>query len=296
MLKVTFLGTSGSTPTKNRALPAVALEYNGRLLLFDCGEGTQRQMMRYDINISRVDAVFLSHIHGDHSIGIAGLIRTLALNRREAPLYIYVPAGYENAIRALIKFDDVLIGYKIIVTPIRKGVIYKGKDFDVSAFAVKHTVSTYGFVFKEQDKLRFIKEKIAGTGLKGPMFAELISKGSLRVGRKLIRLRSITTMQRGVKAVYATDTRPSKETEKAAEGADLLIHEATYADSEADLAKERGHSTAGESAMLARKAKVKKLVLTHMSVRYKNLNKLLTEARKTFADTDIAKDGMSIEV
>lgn len=296
MIKITFLGTSGSTPTKDRALPAVALEYDGHLMLFDCGEGTQRQMMRYDINISRIDAAFLSHIHGDHSIGIAGLVRTLALNRREAPLYLFVPAGTEKAVQALIKFDDVMIGYKILVTPIRRGIIYKGNGFDVSAFAVKHTVSTYGFVFREQDKLHFIKDKIKDTGLKGAMFSELLSKGSLRVGKKVVRLKEITTTEKGKKVVYVTDSRPSKDTERAAEGADLLIHEATYADSEVELAKERWHSTAKESATLARGAKVKRLVLTHISARYKTPIKLLKEARDVFPNTEIAKDGMSIEL
>jgi ribonuclease Z len=296
MTKVTFLGTSASTPTKNRALPALVVEYNGKLLLFDCGEGTQRQMMRYGINISRVDAVFLSHIHGDHTIGLAGLIRTLALNRRESPLDIYVPAGYERAISALIKFDGVLLGYKINVNPIRSGVICKGDGFEVRAFKLRHTVSTYGFVFKEEDKLHFIKDKIKGTGLKGVMFSELLSKGRLRVGGVLIELKDVTVLQRGVKIAYATDTRPSRETVEAARDADLLVHEATYASAERRLALERQHSTARESAHLAKSARAKRLVLTHMSARYKSLNKLLKEAREIFPNTDIAKDGMSIEL
>ena len=296
MIRVTFLGTSGSTPTKNRALSALVMEYNGKLLLFDCGEGTQRQMMRYGINISRVDAVFLSHIHGDHTIGVAGLIRTLALNRRESPLDIYVPAGYERAISALINFDGVLLGYKINVNPIRSGVIYKGDGFEVRAFKLKHTISTYGFVFKEEDKLRFIKEKIKGTGLKGVMFSELLSKGRLRVGGALIERKDVTVLQHGVKIAYATDTRPSRDTVGAARDADLLVHEATYASAEIKLALERRHSTARESAQLAKSANVKRLVLTHMSARYKSLNKLLKEAREIFPNTDIAKDGMSIEL
>ncbi len=296
MIKVTFLGTSGSTPTKNRALPALVIEYKGKLLLFDCGEGTQRQMMRYGISVSRVDAIFLSHIHGDHTIGVAGLIRTLALNRRESPLDIYVPAGYEKAINALVKFDDAMLGYRINIHPIKKGVIHKGAGFVVSAFKLRHTVSTYGFVFKEDDKLHFIKDKLKGTGLKGTMFAELLSKGKLKVGGALIELKDITVLQRGVKIVYATDTRPSRDTIAAAQNADLLVHEATYESTESKLAIERLHSTAKESAQLAKSAKAKRLVLTHMSARYKSLKTLLSEAREVFPDTEVAKDGMSIEL
>lgn len=296
MIKATFLGTSGSTPTKNRALPAFAIEYNGKLLLFDCGEGTQRQMMYYGLNISKIEAIFLSHIHGDHTIGIAGIIRTLALNRREVPLDIYVPAGYEKSISSLLKFDDVVLDYKINVKPIRKGIIYKGNGFEVSAFKLKHTVITYGFVFKEEDKLHFIKDKIQGTGLKGTMFSELLSKGKLKVGSKLIKLKDITTLQPGIKIAYATDTRPSRETVEAARNADLLVHEATYESAESKLAIERQHSTALESAQLAKSTNAKRLVLTHMSARYKSLKTLLKEAKSVFPNTEVAKDGMSIEL
>lgn len=296
MVRVIFLGTSGSTPTKARALPALAIEYNGKLILFDCGEGTQRQMMRCGLNASRVCAIFLSHIHGDHTIGVAGLIRTLALNRREAPLDIYVPAGYEKAIGSLITFDGAELGFKINVKAIRKGAIYRGNGFDVSAFKLRHTVSTYGFVFKEADKLRFIKEKIQGTGLKGTMFSELLSKGRLRVNGTLIKLKDVTVLRHGIKIVYATDTRPSAEAKEAAKGADLLVHEATYASAEKKLALERQHSTSQESAQLAKGAKSKRLVLVHTSARYKSLKTLLSEARAVFPNTEIAKDGMSIEL
>jgi ribonuclease Z len=296
MVLVTFLGTSGSTPTKTRALPALALEYNGTSLLFDCGEGTQRQMMRYGLNISKVDAIFLSHIHGDHTIGVAGLVRTLALNKRQSPLDIYVPEGGEKAIAALISFDGAQLGYTVNVKPIRGGVIHEGEGFEVSAFRLEHSVRTYGFVFNEHDRQHFIKEKLAGTGLKGAMFSELSKKGKLKVGGRVIRLKDVTELHRGLKIVYATDTRPSAATVKAADNADLLVHEATYTNAQHRLAVERQHSTAQESAKLAKSAKAKRLVLTHMSARYKNLKTLLGEAKAVFPSTEIAKDGMSIEL
>ncbi|MGC8652299.1 MAG: ribonuclease Z [Candidatus Micrarchaeia archaeon] len=294
MAKIIFLGTSGSTPTKSRNLPSVALEYNGRIYLFDCGEGTQRQMLRYSVNISKVEAIFISHIHGDHIIGIAGLVRTLALNKRQHPLFIFVPRGYEGAASQLLSFDKALIGFPIFVKPISSGIIYKGDGFAVKALKLVHFVPTFGFVFKEDDKIRFLKEKAASAGLKGEMYSQLLSKGRLTVNGKSIALKDVTYAERGLKIVYIADTRPTQGVVVAARGADLLIHEATFSASEAGLAKERKHSTSEEAARIAKKAGAKRLVLMHISARYKSTAKILKESRSIFPSTDVAKDGMVI--
>ena len=274
----------------------MALEYGGDLLLFDCGEGTQRQVIRYSISLSKTKAIFLSHIHGDHTIGIAGVIRTLALNRRTAPLQIFVPKGEEEAISALLTFDRALIGYKITINTIRAGLIYKGKGFTISAVRLAHTVGTYGFVFKEDDKLHFIKERSKQAGLKGVMFSTLLKNGTMKVNGKRINLKDMTTKEEGKKVVYAVDTRPSKEIIAASKGADLLIYEATYADTEKKLATERKHSTATEAAEVAERAGAKKLMLTHISTRYRNPSILLKEARKKFQNTELAKDGLAVQL
>jgi ribonuclease Z len=296
MIKVTFLGTSGSAPTKERNLPSVALEYEGNLFLFDCGEGTQRQVLKYSINLSRTKAIFLSHIHGDHSIGIAGVIRTLALNRRTAPLQIFVPKGEEQAIRALLEFDRVMLSYRIDVKPIKTGIIYEGSGFKVSAFRLEHSISAYGFVFKEDDKLHFIKEKAQQAGLKGAMFSKLTKSGSMTIDGTKVRLKDITTSEPGKKVVYATDTRPTKEIIAASRNADLLIYESTYADAEDRLAVERKHSTAKDGALVAKKSKAKRLILTHISARYKNPSILLKEARREFEGAELAKDGLAVSI
>ena len=244
MIKVTFLGTSGSAPTAERNLPSVALEYNGEVFLFDCGEGTQRQVLKYSINLSKTKAIFLSHIHGDHSIGIAGVARTLALNRRSAPLQIFVPKGEERAIKALLGFDKAVMNYEIFVKPITTGIIYKGNGFEVSAFKLTHSVRAYGFVFREEDKIHFMAEKAKAAGLRGPMFSKLVKSGRMTVNGKAIKLKDMTTKEPGRIVVYSTDTRPSKEIISASRGADLLIYESTYANSERELAVERKHSTA----------------------------------------------------
>ena len=151
-MKITFLGTGGSIPTAERGLPAMSLEYNGAVYLFDCGEGTQMQMLKFGVNAHRIRAIFITHMHGDHVIGVAGLIRSMALYGRTEPLEIFVPGGEEGKLEPLLTFDKVKIGYPILIRKARSGALYKGKDFTVSAFALKHSVKTFGYRFKEDDR------------------------------------------------------------------------------------------------------------------------------------------------
>ena len=290
-IRVTALGTSGSSPTKERSMPSVAITYNGEVLLLDCGEGAQMQMLRYGINFSRINAIFISHAHGDHVIGVAGLIRTLAMNRRNAPLDIYIPKGYERVIRSLIEFDKAFIGYKINIYGISAGRIFKGKGFTVEAFRLNHTIASTGFVFAEDDRRRFIEEKCKRLGIKGEMHSVIEKQGKIRIGKRVISIADVTTLQKGKKIVYASDTRPCKSTEKAAKGADLLIHESSYSENEKALAKERKHSTAMEAALIAKNAHARKLALTHISARYSDAKALENEARKIFKNTSVLKDG-----
>lgn len=291
MDKITVLGTSGASPTKERGLTSVALVHEGSVLLFDCGEGTQMQLLKYNVNSSKIKAIFVSHAHGDHIIGIAGLVRTLGLNGRKAPLSIFVPKGYEGVIRSLIVFDKAVIEYPVTITGISAGSVYKEKDFTVSAFKEDHTISTYGYVFKINDRRKFDAVKSKRLGIKGPMFSELLRKGTLRIGKAQVKLTDVTHLQIGKKIVYAADTRPSKSTISAAKNADLLIHEATYAETERNLALERKHSTAAEAAQVAKKAKVSRLLLIHFSARYKTTQQLENEAKRIFKNTILADDG-----
>lgn len=296
MIKTTILGTAGSAPTRTRRMPSIVIAYGGDLLVFDCGEGTQFQMLEHGINPVKVKAIFLSHAHGDHTIGLAGLVRTMALNSRIAPLLIFVPSGYEKMMRSLISFDRAIISYPIIIKGIKSGIVYKSKEYSVSAFRARHTIPTYGYVFKERDRLKFKKDLAHRLGLRDRMFSEIQKKGFVDLGGKRIRLSQVTTKQQGKKIVYATDTRPAPTTLKAASNADLLIHEASYKDSETNLAKKRKHAAAGEVALLARRAHVKRLVLTHISARYKTDAELLKDARRVFADAVVAKDGYTLVI
>ncbi len=296
MFRVMFLGTSGSTPTDLRGLPSVCIEYEGDIVLFDCGEGTQRQMMSNRINFSKVRAIFLSHIHGDHTIGVAGLVRTLALNKRESVLEIFVPKGYENAIQCLLDFDGTKIGYDIAIRTIGSGTIYKGKGYEVKAFKLSHTVPAYGFAFIEDWRMRFDSAKAKRLGIEGSMYSKLEKNGKIKSNGKIVRIAQVAHRQDGRKVVYATDTRPLNATVSAARNANLLIHEATYTDALRELARKRMHSTALEAAKIAKRANVNNLVLTHISARYRKDNELLSEARSVFKKAELAKDGMSIDI
>lgn len=291
-----MLGTAGSAPTKERRMPSVAIVREGEVLLFDCGEGTQFQMLEYGINAVRVKAVFISHMHGDHTIGIAGLIRTMALLNRKEPLYIFVPKGEEAQVRNLIVFDRAMINYQIEIKGVRAGKIYERKDYSVSAFRLQHTVPTYGYVFKENDRLKFRKELAVRLGVKGAMFAELQKRGRLAVKGRSITLKELAWNQPGKKIVYATDTRPVRETLEAARGADLLIHESSYVTAEQKMAEHRKHSTAGEAALLAKRAGVKMLLLTHISARHRSDVQMLSDARKVFRNSVVARDGYSLVI
>ncbi len=295
-INITFLGTAGSTPTKERALPSVAIEYDGNTYLFDCGEGAQRQLIVYGISPYRIKAIFITHIHGDHVIGVAGLVRTLALSKRTDPLYIYVPRGEELKVTPLLTFDRALIGYEVRVIGVKSGSVLKGRGFSVRAFMLRHSVPTYGYAFTEDDRYRFDKEKCKRLGLKGEMYSELQKGRSVKLGKRTVRLNDVATKLTGRKVVYATDTRPAATTIKASRGADILIHEATYAEELKPLAKGRLHSTAMECADIAKRAKVKRLIIFHMSARYKRPDALLKEARAVFKSTDAAYDGMRIMI
>ncbi len=290
-IKVTMLGTSGSSPTKTRSMPGIALTYNGSVYLFDCGEASQMQMIKYGINFSRINAIFISHAHGDHIIGIAGLIRTMAMNRRSADLDIFIPKGYEKTVKTLISFDRALMTYKINVHGIGTGTLYRGKGFSVSVFRLNHTVPSCGYVFREDDRYRFIVDRARKLGIEGEMYSKLQKKGALKINGRRITLESVTKVQKGKAFVYAGDSRPSRSTVMASKNADLLVHESSYSSSEKHLAQERKHSTSEEAAQVARKAKVKRLVLTHISARHSSVDDLEREAHRIFKNAQVAEDG-----
>jgi ribonuclease Z len=287
MFQVTFLGTSGSIPTVERGMPALAVKYESELLLWDCGEGTQRQLMRYKAGYGSISAIFITHPHLDHYLGVFGLLETLRLSSvspKKLPLF----------------FPGAMDGFEryAFVAPqkIRKGELYRTADFTVDAFAVKHSKDSYGFIFQEKEKVKFHEEKAHSLGLSGRLFREIQQKGSVKTAKGVVKLSDVSWVKPGRKLVYGGDCLPDSNIIEAARNADLLIHEATFDASRKDEAGERMHSTSADAAMVAKKAGVKKLVLTHISPRYADVKELLEQAKAVFPDSEIAYDGVKVDI
>ncbi|MBU0532611.1 ribonuclease Z [Candidatus Micrarchaeota archaeon] len=284
MFCVTFLGTSAGTPTIERGMPAIAIKYEGELLLWDCGEGTQRQLMRYKVGYGSVNAIFITHPHLDHYLGVFGLLETLKMSSPSPkPLDIFIPKNIEFQNYPFIKLSKM-----------KKGLLYLGKDFMVSAYPVKHCSGSYGLIFEENEKLKFNEEKAHGLGIKGKLFKEIQKKGMVKTPKGKILLGDISWKKPGRKIVYTGDCAPDSNTIEAARGADLLIHEGTFEASMKEEAAERLHSTVEDAALIAKKAGAKKLAITHVSCRYTNTSILLEESQNIFPNTIIAKDGLEV--
>ena len=298
-LLVRFLGTSASRPTVERGVSSLAIVREGETILVDCGEGTQRQMMRYGVSFSFED-LFFTHTHSDHILGLTGLIRTLALQGRAEPLRLWGPPGAARTLRQCISLGGERTTFPITITEIEPGSSIKRGDYRIDAFQVDHQgASCIGLALIEEDRLgRFNPEVAKGLGIpEGPLWGR-IHKGqpiTLDDGRVITPEILVGQPRRGRKIVISGDTRPCDGTIAIAHDADLLIHEATFADDEATRALETGHSTAREAADVARRAEVRRLVLTHISARYsREAHELEREARSVFANTSVAKDGTEI--
>ncbi|MCX8197503.1 MAG: ribonuclease Z [Candidatus Micrarchaeota archaeon] len=291
MFELVMLGTSSANPTVHRNLPAIAVRKEGQLLLLDCGEGTQRQMMLYGVSYMKVSAIFLSHLHLDHCLGVFGLIETMALNGRTNELKIFGPKGTSALLEAKYELHDFAK-----VQEIAPGFEADFGQFFVRAIKVLHTKNSLGFILQEKDKIRFYEEKAHMLGLKGPMFSEILRKGQLPIGGRKVSLKEVTYVQKGKKIAYSGDTLPSPEFAKAAKEADLLIHEATFSSEFDQEAKDSLHSTAAGAAWVAKKAGAKRLILTHISSRFRDPTVLLEEARAIFPSVEVAYDGMKLQV
>ncbi len=294
MLRIVVLGTSSAVPTPQRLPSAIAIK-TGDTFLFDCGEGCQRQMMKYRISYAKVNSVFFSHLHADHTLGIFGLIQTMNLHGRTEPLHLYGPKGLKEMVGTVLQLKHLRAGFPVEMTEITADkTVYEDKLVKVSAFKVKHGVEAFGYVLEEQPMNKFYEEKAKGMGIQGKLFREIQEKGFVTVGKKKIKLEDVTFVKPGRKIVYSGDTLPTPATVKAAHGAELLIHESTFANADAAMAKEKFHSTAAQAAEIAKKAGASKLLLTHFSNRYTDAGILLKEAKEVFENTELAEEGKEL--
>jgi len=291
-LDVVFIGTAGSAPTARRSLPATLVRRGGDRLLLDCGEGTQRQLLR-SIGLIELEEVFITHFHADHWMGLPGMLKTFSLRGRERPLTVYGPPG----LRALFQSMKVVIGkstYPLTLVELEPGEELERDGYLIAPFAVKHRVPAYGYAIVEHERPgRFDDAKARELGVQpGPDFGRL-QRGESVAGVSPQQV--LGPARAGRKVVLAGDTAPCDMTLAVAHGADLLVHEATFIDADAERAAETMHSTALAAARLAAEAEVKMLALTHVSPRYSG-GELRDEARTAFENTIVPRDFDSVEI
>ncbi|HKM13166.1 MAG TPA: ribonuclease Z [Bacteroidales bacterium] len=299
---LTTMGTASARPVANKYPSAHVLRIHGRLFLIDCGEGTQLQLSRYGFSHVKIDRIFISHLHGDHLFGFFGLVSTMALMGRTAPLYVYAPIGFAGILTFFMEHFGEGVVFEIIHVPLTSlvpRVIYEGKSVEVSAFGLNHRVDAFGFLFREKEPARNIhKWKIKADNL---TLAEI---GTLKRGEDVIRpdgqmlkVDEYTYIPyKGRSLAYCSDTAPFAELASYIRGVDLLYHEATFAEDLLEMARMTFHSTGSQAASVALEAEVGRLVIGHFSSRYRDLNIILKEAQAIFPATELAQEGMKFDI
>jgi ribonuclease Z len=298
-IRIQFLGTSAGAPTRDRNVACVAVVMDGRALLFDCGEGTQQQLLRSNLRLGAIEAIFITHLHGDHLYGLPGLIATLGLYSRTAPIDVYGPPGlsaYFQAVRQTSYFNPA---FDVSIYELQDGETRRGEGYRVVAARLDHSVECYGFSVIEDDRRgTFDIERARALGIpEGPLFGRLQRGESIEIDdRAIAPLDVMGPARAGRRVVYCTDTRPCDAAVALAKNADVLIHEATYTSDLTMEAFERFHSTAAEAATIAKRAYARRLLLTHYSARYPDVTAIGDEARAEFPASETVDDFTEIIV
>ncbi len=300
MLSVTFLGTAGSLPTPERNTSAILINREGEMMLFDCGEGTQRQMMRARTGMMRCNYIFLTHLHADHILGIPGLLETMAFQGRTEPLIIAGPMYTHRLVEAFKAVCYFSRDFEVQAVELEPGDVVRMEGYQVRALETRHSVPSLGYCLEEDLRLgRFNRQAAEALGIPhGPLFGRLQHGHSVQIEDKTVEPAQVMGPPRpGRKVVYTGDTRPCRSVEIASQGADLLIHDGALADDMANWARDTKHSTAGEAANVARNAGARQLILTHISSRYsEDVSPLLRDARRIFEKTSVAEDLMKLDI
>ncbi|WIG94703.1 ribonuclease Z [Myxococcus sp. SDU36] len=301
LLRLTFLGTSAAQPTLHRNLSGLAVKAHADLLLFDCGEGSQRQMVRYGTGFT-VDAVFFTHFHADHYLGIIGFLRTLGMTGRSEPIHLYGPPSAKRLLHQAVHLGVESMSFPVEIHELKDGDVVPRKGYAVHAVGVDHRINALGYALVEEDRPgRFNLDTARALGVpEGPSFGKL-QRGepvTLEDGRTVKPEDVLGAPRPGRRLVISGDTRPCPSLVKAAKDADLLVHESTFSDDEQERAVETRHSTAREAARVAREAGARRLVLTHLSSRHDtDPSKLLTQAREEYqGPVEVAFDGLTVEL
>lgn len=298
-MKLVFLGTSASQPTENRGLSCICLEREGEILMFDAGEAAQISYLKSGLGWNKKMKIFVTHLHGDHCIGLLGLLQTMTMQHRTETLEIYGPSGIEEFIAANIKVLNFGLSFPVIITIVEDGIVFDSKIYSIYACKANHSVTTYSYLFVEKDKPgRFDLEKAKSLAIpEGKLWNQLQNGMEIKIEGKTILPEQVLGQKRpGKKIGISGDTMPTKELEKFFEGCDYLVFDSTFLDETADKAEETCHSTAKQAATLGKNAKVKNLILTHFSARYKDETRHLEEAKQIHESVITAKDFLEIEI
>lgn len=293
------LGTSSQVPTRHRNHNGYLLRWDGDGFLFDPGEGTQRQFIFANVPVTAVTKIFITHFHGDHSLGLAGITQRLSLDRCPHPVEVYYPATGQAYFERLTKASIFHRAVDLVPRPVggKGGIVFSNETYEIEAHPLKHSVDVYGYRIKERDGHRFSKEKLDELGIKGPSVGALERDGKIELDGKTIRVEDVTTTKPGAAFAFVMDTRPCEGAEKLAHATDLLVIESTYGKEDQELAREHLHLTAEEAASLARAADARgQLVLTHFSQRYKSVKSLVEEARAIYPRSTAVRDLDRIEL
>jgi ribonuclease Z len=299
-LSVIFLGTSGSWPTINRNVTSIAIKRGSEVILFDCGEGTQRQFQKSKLSYMQISKIFITHFHGDHFLGIPGLIQTMQLNNREKPLHIYGPKGMKKLVSQLLSLGYFKPNYKIFAYEVYDGDVLEFEEYKINVLRVDHNVLAVSYSLEEFLRPgKFDKQKALDLGIpEGPLFSKIQRSETIKLknGETITPEQVLGEPRIGRKIVFSGDTKLDYRLIDFSKNADILIHDATFDSSFTDIAKEYGHSTASQAAEIAKKACVEKLFLTHISPRYNDYKILENEACKIFKNSSVVKDFQEIEI
>jgi len=298
-MQILFLGTSGSWPTPKRNVSAVAVKRGPEVILFDCGEGTQRQFMLSPMSFMQVARIFVTHFHGDHFLGIPGLVQSMTMSDRKAPLEMYGPRGMKELVHQLLTLGYFKPGFEVPVRELSGGDVVDFGEYAVRALDAQHTVPALSYALEEKERPgRFDLEKAKALGIpEGPLYRRLQEGEPVVVGGKTFGPELVLgPPRRGRKIVYTGDTMPTSALVEFARGADVLIHDATAETSLEEKANRYGHSTARQAALVAKDAGVGTLVLTHVSPRYEEAAPILADATPVFPNAVLAEDFYELEV
>lgn len=300
-LNIIFLGTAGSVPTPKRSLPAILIQRKGEQIMFDCGEGVQRQIIKAKTSFHKKTKIFITHMHGDHVLGLPGLLQTMALLDREKKLEVYGPSGIKRFLECIRETVQFALTFPIEIHEIDdEGTICEEGEYVVQAVWANHVIPSLAYALIEKPRPgKFHPEKARALGVpEGPLWSKLQHGQSVRLSDgRTIKPEDVTGPPRpGRKIVYTGDTRPFRGFAKFAANADIIIHDATLDNALGERAEEDGHSTPEQAAKNAKKAKAKQLILTHISARYDDASVLLQQAQRIFKNTLVAEDFMKIEV